>query len=192
VKFFPAVQAGGLEYIKAVAAPYSSVLFIPTGGINGSNIGEYTACDRILACGGSWMAGADLINAGDFQKITALCREAVLNMLDFKFAHVGVNAGSEGEAEKAAKLFETLFGFTRGDRSGSVFAGSSMEIMKNTGPGTYGHIGVKTSNAGKAAACLERMGIELKSDTARLDKNGNITFIYLKEEIAGFAVHIVQ
>jgi 2-dehydro-3-deoxyphosphogluconate aldolase/(4S)-4-hydroxy-2-oxoglutarate aldolase len=192
VKFFPAVQAGGLEYIKAVAAPYGSVMFIPTGGINAGNIAEYTACDKVLACGGSWMAGADLINAGDFPKITALCREAVLNMLDFRFVHVGVNAGSEGEAEKAAKLFETLFGFKRDERSNSVFAGSGMEIMKNAGPGKYGHIGIKTASVAKAAAYLERSGVGLNPDTARFDKKGDITFIYLKEEIAGFAVHIVQ
>jgi 2-dehydro-3-deoxyphosphogluconate aldolase/(4S)-4-hydroxy-2-oxoglutarate aldolase len=192
VKFFPAVQAGGLEYIKAVAAPYASMMFIPTGGINAGNIAEYTACERVLACGGSWMVGADLINAGGFWAITALCREAVLNMLDFRFAHIGVNAGSEAAAEKAAKLFETLFGMKRDERGASIFAGSGIEIMKNAGPGSRGHIGIKTSNAAKAAAYLERMGIELDSGTARLDKAGNITFVYLKEEIAGFAVHLVQ
>jgi 2-dehydro-3-deoxyphosphogluconate aldolase/(4S)-4-hydroxy-2-oxoglutarate aldolase len=192
VKFFPAVQAGGLEYIKAVAAPYGSMMFIPTGGINAGNIAEYIAYEKILACGGSWMVNADLINAGDFGKIAALCREAVLSMLDFKFAHVGVNAGSEGEAEKAVKLFETLFGLKRDERSVSVFAGSGIEIMKNAGQGQKGHIGIKTSSAVKAAAYLERMGIELKAETIKLDKKGNATFFYLKEEVAGFAVHIVQ
>jgi 2-dehydro-3-deoxyphosphogluconate aldolase/(4S)-4-hydroxy-2-oxoglutarate aldolase len=167
-------------------------MFIPTGGINAGNIAEYSAYEKILACGGSWMVSADLINAGDFTKITALCREAVLNMLDFKFVHIGVNAGSEDEAEKAVKLFETLFGLKRDVRSVSVFAGSGIEIMKNAGPGLHGHIGIKTSNAAKAAAYLERMGIELRHDTVRLDKKGNVTFAYLKEEIAGFAVHIVQ
>lgn len=77
VKFFPAEQAGGLEYIKAIAAPYSNVRFIPTGGINAQNIGRYLSFEKILACGGSWMAPAELINSGDFEKITALCREAV-------------------------------------------------------------------------------------------------------------------
>ena len=77
VKFFPAEQAGGLPYIKAVAAPYPSVYFIPTGGINAQNIAKYVAFDKVLACGGSWMANPDLINAGDFSTITALCREAV-------------------------------------------------------------------------------------------------------------------
>ncbi|GHV31052.1 hypothetical protein AGMMS4952_19020 [Spirochaetia bacterium] len=77
VKFFPAEQAGGLEYIKAVAAPYTQVRFMPTGGINQNNIAKYLAYDRIVACGGSWMASADLINKGDFDRIRELCKEAV-------------------------------------------------------------------------------------------------------------------
>jgi 2-dehydro-3-deoxyphosphogluconate aldolase/(4S)-4-hydroxy-2-oxoglutarate aldolase len=77
VKFFPAEQGGGLDYIKAVAAPYTQVRFMPTGGINAGNFGKYIAYDRILACGGSWMVSADLINAGNFEKITSLSKEAV-------------------------------------------------------------------------------------------------------------------
>jgi len=76
VKFFPAEQAGGLDYIKAVSAPYSMLSFIPTGGINVQNLAKYLAFKKVLACGGSWMAGADLINAGDFANITALSKEA--------------------------------------------------------------------------------------------------------------------
>jgi 2-dehydro-3-deoxyphosphogluconate aldolase/(4S)-4-hydroxy-2-oxoglutarate aldolase len=77
VKFFPAEQGGGLDYIKAVAAPYPMLGFVPTGGINPQNLAKYLSFKKVLACGGSWMAGADLINAGDFARITELCREAV-------------------------------------------------------------------------------------------------------------------
>lgn len=76
VKFFPAEQAGGLPYIKAVAAPYSGLHFMPTGGINPENLGKYLAFNRILACGGSWMATKELINESRFDEITRLCREA--------------------------------------------------------------------------------------------------------------------
>ena len=82
VKFFQAEQAGGLEYIKAVSAPYPALKFMPTGGINAGNIAKYMTFDKILACGGSWMAGADLINKGEFDKITALSQEAVQCVLD--------------------------------------------------------------------------------------------------------------
>ena len=76
VKFFPAEPAGGIKMIKAVAAAYVNLSFMPTGGINSENIREYLAYDRILACGGSWMVSKDLIKAGDFAKIEKLVREA--------------------------------------------------------------------------------------------------------------------
>lgn len=77
VKFFPAAQYGGLNTIKALAAPFPSVRFMPTGGINASNIMEYLASDKIIACGGSWMVKDSLINAGDFEEITRLTAETV-------------------------------------------------------------------------------------------------------------------
>ncbi len=77
VKFFPAEPAGGLPMIKALAAPYVGVKFMPTGGINQDNVREYLKYNRILACGGSWMVKGDLMKAGDFAKITELTKEAV-------------------------------------------------------------------------------------------------------------------
>ncbi len=77
VKFFPAEQAGGLKMIKAMAAPYTTVKFMPTGGINANNVRDYLAYDRIIACGGSWMVKGDLVKAGNFEKITELVKEAV-------------------------------------------------------------------------------------------------------------------
>lgn len=76
VKFFPAEPAGGLSMIKAVAAPYSNVLFMPTGGINVDNVRQYLAYDRIVACGGTWMVKKDLINTGQFDEIERLSKEA--------------------------------------------------------------------------------------------------------------------
>ena len=76
VKFFPAENAGGLKMIKAMSAPYTMMKFMPTGGINATNVRDYLACDKILACGGSWMVKGDLINAGDFAEIERLTREA--------------------------------------------------------------------------------------------------------------------
>ena len=77
VKFFPAEQAGGLAYIKACSAPYTKLKFLPTGGINAKNIGSYLCFDKVIACGSSWMAAKELIDAGDFDEITRLCKEAV-------------------------------------------------------------------------------------------------------------------
>lgn len=76
VKFFPAENAGGLKMIKAMSAPYTMMKFMPTGGINASNVRDYLACNKILACGGSWMVKGDLISAGDFAEIERLTSEA--------------------------------------------------------------------------------------------------------------------
>lgn len=76
VKFFPAEQSGGLAYIKAVAAPYPMIRFMPTGGIGPGNLQQYLAFPKILACGGSWMVKPELVNAGQFDVIEALSAEA--------------------------------------------------------------------------------------------------------------------
>ena len=77
VKFFPAEQAGGLNMIKALAAPYVGLKFMPTGGINPKNVRDYLAYNRIIACGGSWMVKSDLVKNGEFDKITELVKETV-------------------------------------------------------------------------------------------------------------------
>ena len=76
VKFFPAENAGGLKMIKAIGAALTALKFMPTGGINAGNVREYLASDKIFCCGGSWMVKGDLIKAGEFEKITALVKEA--------------------------------------------------------------------------------------------------------------------
>ncbi len=76
VKFFPAEPAGGLPMIKAVAAPYTNLTFMPTGGINKDNVRDYLEFKKIVACGGTWMVKNDLIKSGDFAKIEEMTREA--------------------------------------------------------------------------------------------------------------------
>ena len=77
VKFFPAEPAGGLNMIKALAAPYVGLKFMPTGGISPKNVREYLAYNRVIAGGGSWMGKNDLVKAGDFAAITELAKECV-------------------------------------------------------------------------------------------------------------------
>ena len=76
VKFFPAEQNGGLPMIKALAAPYVDVTFMPTGGLNKDNVKEYLSYNRIFACGGTWMVKKDMISDGRFDEIEALTHEA--------------------------------------------------------------------------------------------------------------------
>jgi 2-dehydro-3-deoxyphosphogluconate aldolase/(4S)-4-hydroxy-2-oxoglutarate aldolase len=75
VKFFPAEVLGGVKYLRAVAAPYPMLRFVPTGGIDASNLKEYLEFERVAAVGGSWLAPSALINAGRFDEITEICRK---------------------------------------------------------------------------------------------------------------------
>lgn len=77
VKFFPAEQSGGVAMIKAMAAPFTTMRFMPTGGVSAKNLAEYLGFKKIIACGGSWMVKGDMIKAGEFDKIKEMTAEAV-------------------------------------------------------------------------------------------------------------------
>lgn len=192
VKFFPAEAAGGINMIKAMAAPYTNMKFMPTGGISAKNINEYLAFPKILACGGSWMVKSDLVAAGEFDRITELTREAVMTMLGFELRHVGINCDSESEASETAGAFAAMFGFAKKDGNSSVFAGTAVEAMKSPYLGTKGHIAIGTNSVDRAVNYLESVqGVEFDYDTAKY-KGDRMTVIYMKKEIGGFAVHLVQ
>ena len=76
-KFFPAAQFGGLDTIKALAAPYTMVKFMPTGGVSLKNLRDYLSCDKIAACGGTWMVKGNLIAEGRFDEIRQMTADAV-------------------------------------------------------------------------------------------------------------------
>lgn len=76
LKFFPAEAAGGVKMIKAMAAPYTNIRFMPTGGINTSNLADYLNCKAVFACGGSWMVPSDKIADGKFDEIEKLTADA--------------------------------------------------------------------------------------------------------------------
>ncbi|WP_066713975.1 bifunctional 4-hydroxy-2-oxoglutarate aldolase/2-dehydro-3-deoxy-phosphogluconate aldolase [Clostridium sp. Marseille-P299] len=191
VKFFPAEASGGLAKIKAMAAPYVNMMFMPTGGINQKNLISYLDFPKILACGGSWMVSDALINAGEFDEIKRLTREAVNTMLGFELKHVGINAKSEDEADSVATSFEKLFGFAKNVGNSSIFAGSAVEVMKQPYLGANGHIAIQTNYIERAVYHMELQGFEFDKETAKY-KNGKMVAIYLKGEIGGFAVHLVQ
>lgn len=77
VKFFPAEAYGGVRTISALSAPYRSIRFIPTGGINESNLLSYLKCPSVIACGGSFMAEPSLIEGKRFDSIREATKKAV-------------------------------------------------------------------------------------------------------------------
>ena len=193
VKFFPAEAAGGLKMLKAMAAPYGQLTFMPTGGINADNLLEYLKFGKIVACGGSFMVKDELIKEKKWDEITALTRNAVKKMLGLEFVHMGINNESAEDAQKGAKLFELMFGLPLRETSKSVFAGEEFEFMYQRGPGKCGHIGIRTHFVDRAIAYFTRMGFEFDEQSITYDaKTGKPKFVYFKDEICGFAVHLVQ
>lgn len=78
LKFFPAEQAGGIAFLKALASPFSGIKFCPTGGIEATNAPAYLALGNVACVGGSWVAPDALVAAGKWDEITALAQQAAL------------------------------------------------------------------------------------------------------------------
>lgn len=190
LKLFPAEASGGVNMLSSLAGPFPQVKFMPTGGIGMKNLADYAKCSNVHAIGGSWMVKADLIDNENWDEITRLCKEAVVALHGFSFAHVGINSKDDAEAKKTAGLFE-LFGFAAKEGNSSIFNSTIVEVMKSPFRGTNGHIGLKCWNIERALAYLEQFGFKGVEETAKREK-GKLSVIYLDKEIGGFAVHLVK
>ena len=190
LKFFPANVYGGLSAIKSLAGPFGGVKFIPTGGVNAQNLAEFISAPYIHAVGGSWICPKADIAAGNFDKITALCKEARKTLLGFEVAHIGINTPDADAAMDVCKAFNDAFDFNVKQGNSSNFASTGVEVMKTMFKGANGHIAIRTNKMIPAIAEMERRGYELDMDSVK-DKN-NIKAVYFKNEIGGFAVHLLQ
>ncbi|MBQ2942993.1 MAG: bifunctional 4-hydroxy-2-oxoglutarate aldolase/2-dehydro-3-deoxy-phosphogluconate aldolase [Clostridia bacterium] len=193
VKFFPAEQSGGIDKIKALSAPYGNLKFIPTGGIGLDNLTTYITNKKILACGGSFMVKEDYIENGEWDKITELTKKAVSIMLGFEIGHIGVNTADAAEASCVAVKFAKAFGgIETSEGNSSFWAGKIIEIMKGKGKGVNGHIAIKTNSVDRAVYHLKAQGIEFDESSALFNADGSMKVIFFKDEIAGFALHLLQ
>lgn len=191
VKFFPAEQNGGIAKLKAVAGPYKNLKWMPTGGVSAKNLLDYLSFDQIVACGGTWMVKKDLIDAGNWEEITRLSREAVRTMLGFTVHHIGINCENEAASEQAAKTFCALFGFSYKAGNSSNFAMPAIECTKAPYLGQHGHIAIGVNSVDRAVFHLGLQGVKFDDSTRKTDAKGNTKSIYLAEEVAGFAIHLV-
>ena len=191
VKFFPANVYGGLKAMKNLSAPFVGMKFLPTGGVNSDNIKEYIDAPFIHAVGGSWVCPKAEIAAGNWEKITNLCREARKAALGFEVVHVGINMPDADAALSLAGELNKAFDMPVKDGNSSVFASSGVEIMKSPYLGTNGHIAIRTNNINLAVSVLERKGYAVLADSAKY-KNGKLVAVYLAGEFGGFALHLLQ
>ncbi|MDR1926843.1 MAG: bifunctional 4-hydroxy-2-oxoglutarate aldolase/2-dehydro-3-deoxy-phosphogluconate aldolase [Endomicrobium sp.] len=192
VKFFPAEASGGISMIKAMAAPYANIKFMPTGGIDIKNLNTYLSFNKVIACGGSWMVNKELLKNGDYATVTKLSKEALFAILGFEVQHIGINMPDAVSACATADKFGNLFGFVKQESSGSFFASIGIEVMKKQFLGKNGHIAIRTNNVTRAVYYLKKAGVIFNEETASYDAVGNLYSVYLKEEIGNFAVHLIQ
>ena len=192
IKFFPAEANGGVAMLKNIGGALKTAKWMCTGGVNAKNVNDYLAYDQIFAVGGTWMCKSDKIKAGAWDEITAMCREAVDTMLGLELAHIGINSADEAEAAKTAETLGMLLNMAVKPGNSSIFVGKKeFEIMKKPGRGTHGHIAIGTNNVDRAIYHLGRRGVKFDMDS-KVVKNGKTTAIYMADEIAGFAIHLVQ
>lgn len=191
LKFFPSAIYGGLSAMKALSGPFTDMKFLPTGGINLQNVGEYLKAPFIYAVGGSWLCKRSDISAGNFDKITAICKETMQTALGFEIAHVGVNSLDASSSLTIADQFSKTFGFAVKEGNSSNFAGSGIEILKNDTVGLKGHVAIGTNNITRAMRQLEKNGFAIDMSTAKYSQD-KLKAVYLEKEFGGFAVHLLQ
>ncbi len=191
VKFFPAEASGGLDLLKALSGPFSEIKFIPTGGIDQTNLLSYLSHPQVLACGGSWMVKPDFLSSGNLDRITEITREAVSTMLGFQLAHLGINEENREKALHIANLLSQAFYFTTKEGNSSIFAGSGFEVMKEKYLGEHGHIAIVTNNILRAIFYLKRKGISILPETVK-ESDGKLKAVYLDMDVSGFAIHLIQ
>ena len=189
VKFFPAVQSGGVEMLKVLSQPYPFMRFLPTGGINQNNLNEFLTFNRVIACGGSYMVNDDLIKEDRYDEITKLARNAINSMLNLKLDSVGVNS-SEKDKEDITSKFATFLGapfvYEDGEKVGDIITISSLKKY-----GDYGCICFSTPHLERAMYYLEQRGFSFSRDSIIKD-NGKMNGIYLEGDIGGFAISLVK
>lgn len=191
VKFFPAEAVGGVKAIKAMSAPYGAVNYLPTGGINESNLLDYLSFPKVLACGGSWMVDQQAIASKDWKRIEKLTRSAVELMLGLELQYIGFNSGSPEKALKDAELLGRLFGWEIKDGSSSVLVGSAFELLKKPGKGRNGLIAIGCNQVERAKWHFERRGYELDEESI-VAEHGKLMAIDFADDVFGFTFRLVQ
>jgi 2-dehydro-3-deoxyphosphogluconate aldolase/(4S)-4-hydroxy-2-oxoglutarate aldolase len=189
LKFFPAEASGGINMLKNFAGPFPNLMFMPTGGINLSNLQAYARTKNVLAAGGSWMVKADLIENEDWATITKMCKDAMLELQGFEFAHVGIEDDKDSE-----KTIEALcaFGFDLKRGKSSSFVSDKVEVIPTLFSGKKGHVGFRCNDVERSIEYLKDKGFTPDTNSYIYNDNNQLKVCYFKEQFSGFAFHLVR
>lgn len=192
LKFFPAVQNGGVPAMGLLAGPYPDVRFVPTGDLTRPLCKEYLAFHKVAAAGGDFMLSYDDIHSDNYEKIAQDVEDTILGYLNFHIAHVGLNAETKEQSCAMADKLGAVFKLKSSVNEKSVMSGRLFEVMHHPFYYEKGHIAVGTADATRAYYYLKRCGVEFIEDTVSRDANGRVIAAYLKQDFGGFALHLLQ
>ncbi len=193
LKFFPASVYGGVAALKAIAGPFADLSFLPTGGVDSKNMAEYLALKNVAAVGGSFICPSSYVKAKDWVGLEGHIRSLIAQMSQLELAHIGVNPHDEQQFQGALAQLVSCLQLPQNDHSISSFVGDGIELMKpGAGRGEHGHIGFVTPQLERVVYYAQRRGIAFDEDSARYDAKGRLTFVYFKDPVAGFDVHLIQ
>ena len=195
VKFFPAEANGGIKTVQALAAVYKNMNFLPTGGITPDKFSPYLRDPAVIAVGTSWIAPKKLMDSNDFAAIAKRARDAMFAVNNFAFCHMGINCDTQKEGYSNIFKLAEMFNMPIGDTGSSSYVGREVEITKQPFKvrGPHGHFGYYTDNLDRAIFYLEKRGIPLDhANTKPFRGTGQTYVIYLKDQLAGFAIHLEE
>lgn len=197
-----AAVAAGADFIrikvfcdKAAKASPVPVLYAPDGAEDEKKAAESglvivrcMRCEYIPADAAA-VLNNDICSAAD---PAAAAKEALYLSFGFTLAHIGINGKDEADAIATADLFSSLLGLKTKVGNSSVFSGKIVEVMKKPFLGANGHIAIGSHSMARAVAFFRRSGIEFREETAKFKDDGTPVAIYFKNDIAGFAIHLVN
>ncbi len=194
VKFFPAEAAGGIPMLSSLAAPYGKIRFMPTGGIDASNLNKYLALPNVIACGGSFMVKGDWLKAGNWTAVREATEQAVMTMLGLEMGHFAIMAkDKEDMAASATKLGQLLCLPANINPDGrGAMVGGAFEVLNSREEGLYPHAALLTNDPARAKAWFIRRGYSFREETCQYDEKGNLKVAYLNGEWCGIRLHLLK
>lgn len=122
----------------------------------------------------------------------AQVRAFYLQLFCFELAHVGINLPSDSEALPLADTFTEMFGMEQAANPNSVFCGGVLEVMRSIGPGTQGHLAIRTNHLERAIAYFQRQGCVLDTEHPMHRPDGLMMGVYFQQDFGGFALHLMR
>ncbi len=159
VKFFPAEAYGGVNTIKNLAAPFSGIKFVPTGGVGLHNLRDYLDLPNVAAVGGSFVPPAKMVKEKDWEGIVKTCKEINNKVFDFTVGHVGINANTADNATKVTDRIAELFESDKRETPIAFFSGN-FKVFDFT----VGHVGINANTADNATKVTDRIAELFESD----------------------------